>query len=109
MQDLEKCQFLALLREFEWFSFLTILFSTFLSFGYEFWLASGWQVSGVAVRVGVTCLAALRSYTLFGLNGCIVKFSFLVTFSAKLVICQKDITIVPLLYCSTKQHPPLTR
>ncbi|ADB14544.1 hypothetical protein HMPREF0424_1162 [Gardnerella vaginalis 409-05] len=45
MQDLEKCQFLALLREFEWFSFLTILFSTFLSFGYEFWLAFGWRIS----------------------------------------------------------------
>ena len=59
--------------------------------------------------VGVTCLAALRSYTLLGLNGCVVKFSFLLTFSAKIVFVNKIITIVPLLYCSTKQHPPLTR
>ncbi|MFW0895488.1 hypothetical protein ACJV2T_03970 [Gardnerella sp. Marseille-Q9179] len=42
MQDLEKCQFLALLREFEWFSFLTILFSTFLSFAMNF----GWRLAG---------------------------------------------------------------
>ena len=63
----------------------------------------------MAVRVGVTCLAALRSYTLFGLSGCVVKFSFfLLTFSAKIVFVNKIITIVPLLYCSTKQHPPLT-
>ncbi|WP_391496494.1 hypothetical protein [Gardnerella swidsinskii] len=54
MQDLEKCQFLALLREFEWFSFLTILFSTFLSFGYEFWLVFGWQVSEVACEIGIS-------------------------------------------------------
>ena len=60
----------------------------------------------MAVRVGVTCLAALRSYTLLGLSGCVVKFSFLLTFSAKIVFVNKIITIVPLLYCSTKQHPP---
>ena len=58
--------------------------------------------------VGVTCLAALRSYTLLGLNGCVVKFIFLLTFSVKIVFVNKIITIVPLLYCSTKQHPPLT-
>ena len=58
--------------------------------------------------MGVTCLAALRSYTLFGLSGCVVKFSFLLTFSAKIVFVNEIITIVPLLYCSTKQHPPLT-
>ena len=52
---------------------------------------------------GVTCLAALRSYTLFGLSGCVAKFSFLLTFSAKIVFVNKIITIVPLLYCSTKQ------
>ena len=63
----------------------------------------------VAVMCGVACLAALRSYTLFGLSGCVVKFSFLLTFSAKIVFVNKIITIVPLLYCSTKQHPPLTR
>ena len=62
----------------------------------------------VVVMGGVTCLAALRSYTLFGLSGCVVKFSFLLTFSAKIVFVSKIITIVPLLYCSTKQHPPLT-
>ena len=44
----------------------------------------------MAVMVGVTCLAALRSYTLFELSGCIVKFSFLLTFSAKIVIRQQD-------------------
>ena len=58
--------------------------------------------------MGVTCLAALRSYTLFGLSGCVVKFSFLVTFSAKIVFVNKIITIVPLLYCSTSNtHPSL--
>ncbi|MFU0535633.1 hypothetical protein ACMZ7X_00070 [Gardnerella swidsinskii] len=54
-------------------------------------------------EIGITCLAALRSYTLFGLSGCVVKFSFLLTFSAKIVFINKIITIVPLLYCSTKQ------
>ena len=54
-------------------------------------------------EIGITCLAALRSYTLFGLSGCVVKFSFLLTFSAKIVFVTKIITIVPLLYCSTKQ------
>ena len=39
--------------------------------------------------IGITCLAALRSYTLFGLSGCIVKFSFLLTFSAKIVFIKK--------------------
>ena len=52
-------------------------------------------------EIGIACLAALRSYTLFKLKGCIVKFSFLLTFSAKIVIYQRDITIAPLLYCST--------
>ena len=66
---------------------------------YENWV--GARLFGVAVRVGVTCLAALRSYTLFGLSGCVVEFSFLLTFSAEVVICQKDINIAPLLYCST--------
>ena len=51
--------------------------------------------------IGITCLAALRSYTLFRLKGCIVKFSFLLTFFAGIVIYQHDLTIAPLLYCST--------
>ena len=51
---------------------------------------------------------ALHSYTLFGLSGCVVKFSFLLTFSAEIVFVNEIITIVPLLYCSTKQRPPLT-
>ena len=72
----------------------------------------GWRLAGgFLCRVasgGVACLAALRSYTLFGLSGCVVKFSFLLTFSAEIVFIITIITIVPLLYCSTKQHPPLT-
>ena len=47
----------------------------------------GWRLAGVLsvwlCEIGITCLAALRSYTLFGLSGCIVKFSFLVTFLRK--------------------------
>jgi len=54
-------------------------------------------------EIGITCLAALRSYTLFGLSGCVVEFSFLLTFSAEIVFINTIITIVPLLYCSTKQ------
>ena len=67
----------------------------------------GWCLAGgflaLLCDIGITCLAALRSYTLFGLKGCVVKFSFLLTFSAKIVFINKIITIVPLLYCSTKQ------
>ena len=67
----------------------------------------GWCLAGGFLEwlceIGITCLAALRSYTLFGLSGCVVKFSFLLTFSAKIVFVNKIITIVPLLYCSTKQ------
>ena len=67
----------------------------------------GWCLAGGFLAwlcdIGITCLAALRSYTLLRLIGCIVKFSFLLTFSAEVVIYQKGITIVPLLYCSTKQ------
>ena len=54
-------------------------------------------------EIGITCLAALRSYTLFGLSGCVVKFSFFSYFLSKIVFVNKIITIVPLLYCSTKQ------
>ena len=64
-----------------------------------------WHLAGRFLEwlceIGITCLAALRSYTLFGLSGCVVEFSFLLTFSAEVVICQKDINIAPLLYCST--------
>ena len=52
-------------------------------------------------EIGITYLAALRSYTLFGISGCGVKFSFLLTFSAEIVFIKKIITIAPLLYCST--------
>ena len=44
----------------------------------------------MGVRSGVAYLAALRSYTLLGLNSCIVKSSFLLTFPAKTVINQQD-------------------
>ena len=64
-----------------------------------------WRLAGGFLEclcdIGITYLAALRSYTLFGLSGCIVKFSFLITFSAEIVFINKIITIVPLLYCST--------
>ena len=64
-----------------------------------------WRLAGRFLEwlceIGITYLAALRSYTLFGLSGCIVKFSFLITFSAEIVFINKIITIVPLLYCST--------
>ena len=64
-----------------------------------------WRLAGGFLEclcdIGITYLAALRSYTLFGLSGCVVKFSFLLTFSAKIVFVNKIITIVPLLYCST--------
>ena len=73
----------------------------------------GWRLAGgFLCRVasgGVACLAALRSYTLFGLSGCVVKFSFLLTFSAEIVFVNEIITIVPLLYCSTKQFLSPTR
>ena len=54
----------------------------------------GWCLAGgflaLLCDIGITCLAALRSYTLFGLKGCGVKFSFLLTFSAEIVISQQD-------------------
>ena len=50
-------------------------------------MSFGWCLAGGFLawlcEIGITCLAALRSYTLFGLSGCVVKFSFLVTFFQK--------------------------
>ena len=68
-----------------------------------------WTFRASSAERRLAVRTALRSYTLFGLSGCVVKFSFLLTFSAKIVFVNEIITIVPLLYCSTKQHPPLTR
>ena len=61
--------------------FLRILsLDWFLAGGFLAWLCD----------IGITCLAALRSYTLFRLSGCVVKFSFfLLTFSAKIVFVNK--------------------
>ena len=70
-------------------------------------MSFGWCLAGGFLawlcEIGITCLAALRSYTLFGLSGCVVKFSFFTYFLSKIVFVNKIITIVPLLYCSTKQ------
>ncbi len=65
-----------------------------------------WTFRASSAERRLAVRTALRSYTLLELKGCIVKFSFLLTFSAKIVFINKIITIVPLLYCSTKQHPP---
>ena len=67
------------------------------SFG---WCLAGWFMEWLC-EIGITYLAALRSYTLSGLSVQIVKFSFLLTFSAEIVFINKIITIAPLLYCST--------
>ena len=60
-----------------------------------------WTFRASSAEWRLAMRTALRSYTLFGLSGCVVKFSFLLTFSAKIVFVNKIITIVPLLYCST--------
>ena len=43
-----------------------------------------WRLAGGSLKwlceIGITCLAALRSYTLFGLSGCVVEFIFYLLF-----------------------------
>ena len=56
----------------------------------EFWLVFGWRIFEVVASGGVACLAALRSYTLFGLSGCVVKFSFFTYFFCRNSIRQRD-------------------
>ena len=58
--------------------------------------------------VGVACLAALRSYTLFGLSGCIVKFSFLLTFFQKYLFIKKiSLSLRFYLARPSNTHPSL--
>ena len=82
----------------------------------------GWCLAGGFLvwlcDIGITCLAALRSYTLLGISGCIVKFSFLLTFSAEIVFIKKvllsfrfyiarpsnsylPLLVKPLVFCGT--------
>ena len=68
-----------------------------------------WTFRASSAERRLAVRTALHSYTLFGLSGCVVKFSFFTYFLLKIVFVNKIITIVPLLYCSTKQQPPLTR
>jgi len=53
-----------------------------------------WRLAGRFLEwlceIGITYLAALRSYTLFGLSGCVVEFSFFTYFFCKNSIYQQD-------------------
>ena len=49
-----------------------------------------WTFRASSAERRLAVRTALRSYTLFGLSGCVVKFSFLVAFSFKNSIRQQD-------------------
>ena len=56
----------------------------YFRYAYVSSMSFGWCLAGGFLawlcEIGITCLAALRSYTLLGLSVCLVKFSFLLTF-----------------------------
>ena len=69
------------------------------------WFLAG-VFSEVLWEIGITCLAALRSYTLFRLKGCIVKFSFLVTFFQKYLFIKK--ILLSLRFYIARQAIPIS-